>query len=487
MNLSILLATVLVHLSASAPQSDPFYGSWMGMLHPFLQNLTLLDLSLPGTHDTMTFDLSTTVSDNANDLPANIASLLHEFHTELQWLEIGNFMRNQSKTQGLSITEQLDAGVRFVDFRTIFTGAPDSSGTNTSAYDWYCLHFVQSKTPSIPWLQDVREWLDAHPREIIVLWISKHGNNCGTHYSGIANNILQAYWKQIQSIFNSVLFNTTQGRPLNETTIGELLDRGQRVVVYLTDFDNFTGTASPIDRTVAYTDCLIDNEFSTHATNATDTVVNSLQAFRDAEVHIHTRTKPNNEFYLLSMAADPTDRLTDAVFLRYFNILLNVTNETESCADVFHIPGFYDWCPMHLQDSSQLVNYYNQIPLGAVAESTTLELSLPNAIYIDTVDVNGTIRTGTTLFGPGYPDGWTDQGATGHGLTGFGYVDVFALTNLRRGCKQQQQQYQHGAYGISATPACQAMEAELMTRYRTHPVVRWSDVGKGRLENWPVV
>ncbi len=44
--------------------SDPaFLQDWMGALYPVVANQSLLDLSLPGTHDSITYDLSTTVSD----------------------------------------------------------------------------------------------------------------------------------------------------------------------------------------------------------------------------------------------------------------------------------------------------------------------------------------------------------------------------------------------------------------------------------------
>ncbi len=41
---------------------------------------------------------------------------MHEFHD----LMPGDFIRNQSATQVLNITQQLDAGVRFVDFRIMY-------------------------------------------------------------------------------------------------------------------------------------------------------------------------------------------------------------------------------------------------------------------------------------------------------------------------------------------------------------------------------
>lgn len=38
---------------------DIYLANWMGALAPALANATLLDMTLPGTHDTMTYDLTT--------------------------------------------------------------------------------------------------------------------------------------------------------------------------------------------------------------------------------------------------------------------------------------------------------------------------------------------------------------------------------------------------------------------------------------------
>ena len=94
-----------------------FLPNWMGTLAPLIGNDTLLDISVPGTHDTLTSDLSTRFADNWGD----------EFPSWVNWLLgtfgdiplVGSFTRLQSKTQGALITQQLDAGVRFLDFRAI--------------------------------------------------------------------------------------------------------------------------------------------------------------------------------------------------------------------------------------------------------------------------------------------------------------------------------------------------------------------------------
>lgn len=68
--------------------------------------------------------MSTTISDNANDMSPTLAWILHLFK---DFLDVGTFVRNLAKTQGLNITQQLDAGMRFIDFRIDYTAGPNSA------------------------------------------------------------------------------------------------------------------------------------------------------------------------------------------------------------------------------------------------------------------------------------------------------------------------------------------------------------------------
>jgi hypothetical protein len=93
----------------------------MSAINAVIGNLTLLDLSLPGTHDSLTYDLSTTISDGGIDDYPELSKVLHLFSGSVDVIpgQIEDFIRQQARTQGMTITEQLDNGVRFVDFRTM--------------------------------------------------------------------------------------------------------------------------------------------------------------------------------------------------------------------------------------------------------------------------------------------------------------------------------------------------------------------------------
>ena len=64
-----------------------------------------------------------------------------------------DFIRQQAITQKLSVTEQLDAGIRFLDFRIM----------QEDSESWRSLHFLESYGLALDYLKEVRTWMDAHP------------------------------------------------------------------------------------------------------------------------------------------------------------------------------------------------------------------------------------------------------------------------------------------------------------------------------------
>ncbi len=90
-----VLCALLAHsFVRAAPGPPPVidHANWMRDLMPLIANATLLDLSIPGTHDSMTFDLGSVVADGAEDIPTNLSYILHDFGN---FENIGQFARNQ--------------------------------------------------------------------------------------------------------------------------------------------------------------------------------------------------------------------------------------------------------------------------------------------------------------------------------------------------------------------------------------------------------
>ena len=78
------------------------------------------------------------------------------------------------------------------------------------------------------------------------------------------------------------------------------------------------------------------------------------------------------------------------------------------------------WCPLTLMDCSLLANYYNQQVLEQAYNDPAF--TLPNAIYIDAVDVEGGIRTGTELIHPLTKVKEDDSTTGGHGAARYSRI-----------------------------------------------------------------
>lgn len=93
----VAILLLLVNCYASFQYSD-----WIGTLEPTIGNLTVLDISLPGTHDSLTYDLSEEVSLGADDDSETISWILHWASKIGIFQEyIGKWIRKQAKTQGI--------------------------------------------------------------------------------------------------------------------------------------------------------------------------------------------------------------------------------------------------------------------------------------------------------------------------------------------------------------------------------------------------
>ena len=65
-----------------------------------------------------------------------LAEIMHNY-TKLIPDGVEDFIRQQAQTQAMSIIQQLNSGVRFIDFRIMFEYS-DPLGK------WYSLHFLQT-------------------------------------------------------------------------------------------------------------------------------------------------------------------------------------------------------------------------------------------------------------------------------------------------------------------------------------------------------
>lgn len=441
--------------------------NWMGQLEPVIGDATLLDLSLPGAHDAMTYDLSDTISDGYEGMGEALSSVLHRVTPIIA----GKFVRQQGQTQGMNITAMLDGGIRFVDFRIMRTAKPDTFFY--SKKDWYNLHGCQSKEPALHYLQQAREWLVAHPKEVVVFWASRHGNTEATgtdQYPNTSPKQRQGFFHAVQETFGDIMFDASQGM-LNETRITDIWARGQQVIWYASDYEESTDSSS-----LALDGRMIDNQCPNVGARHP---LGGLSTFRSAAATL-ANDKAANRFFLMSMATSgPTEQIEHAALLTYMPLAFQKANR-RACAQSFNIPGMDDWCPMSLQDVAQLNNYYGQMTLEqAFLEGGSDEsVDFPNAIYIDGVDEGGRIRTGHELINPS-PRASKIEPATGdYKAASYAYSATVIGATYRRLCRRG---------GVDVSDVCAEALQWTEDERALHPLQRWSDATHGRLDDFPAV
>jgi hypothetical protein len=461
-------------VAASAAAADPRAvpgEAWMTRLAPVVGNLTLLDLALPGTHDTLTQDLSATVADNANDLPSWAAWLLHTFRAVDGF--VGRFIRANAQTQTLNVTAQLRAGARFLDLRTTFTSPPDSA---LGAKDWYSLHMVESNKKFMAYVNATAEFLRDHPGEVVALFLTRHGCQACTgdkQYPGATNAEKQHLWAQIKMAFDGAgvgLVPTTTS--VNSTSINTLVRRNQRVVIYAGDWVNFTGSDPLAWDAARYM-------FNGAAGGDVQNMVSSFAGWDKFYRNNHAQRaqlKASNTFFLMSLAGSPPTQVVQyaAEIAAAASVGLHPKSLLEKCAAVANIPNLSSYCPATLAEWERLRNFYSQVFMDRIAQDEFKNVySPPGAIYMDMLGAHGEVKTS--------PPG-DDAGAH----AGFAYVDTMLLWNVRRACGGSGAGGRVGGLSPSAE-ACASAEAQLVTQRQAYPMTRWDDFNTGRHKNWPAL
>ncbi|XP_075395354.1 PI-PLC X domain-containing protein 1-like [Tenrec ecaudatus] len=158
--------------------------NWMSQLCPRLWDVPLHHLSIPGSHDTMTYCLSRK-SPIASDQP-KVLQLL----SKLIPCVIQPVVFRWSVTQVLTVTEQLDAGVRYLDLRVahMAKGSPKNL---------HFVHMVYTTALVEDTLTEISEWLESHPREVVIL--------ACRNFEGLGEDLHEYLVSCIKNIFGDML------------------------------------------------------------------------------------------------------------------------------------------------------------------------------------------------------------------------------------------------------------------------------------------
>jgi len=457
------------------------------------------------------------VSDGGFDGSDKLAQIVHDL-TELGIAPeaITDFVRANAQTQHLNVSAQLQSGIRFMDFRIMY---------EHDSKDWYGLHCVQTNQKAFSYLQQIRQWMDEHPSELVVLWMSKHGSECKTgqdQYPDVSIDIKQAFWSKVEALFNGLLFDSSKSQ-LGVTPLAELIQSNQRMVIFAADYKEFSNSSQ-----YAIDSCRIQNDLFGSVGDYNASSHKMIETFHQNGTLERHKQRKKNKFWLVSGAGTQGPALTPSAEMHFTPLTeKGKFKNRKACAAAIAVNGSATFCPESLLGYGQMTNYYRQRGIQSGIDPHCENCELPNAMYIDAVDHGGKIRTGLRLLSA--PEGspvcaqfsWTschlhapscDAGftASGHssglgvvstngstnGLcaipfekhfqccrdqpedqntAGYPYVATFILANLRRTCKLRPK---HDADCLRLTSEVQAM-------IDASPMHHWEDASVARHAQWP--
>ncbi|XP_055360240.1 PI-PLC X domain-containing protein 1-like isoform X2 [Betta splendens] len=158
------------------------YSDWMSELPPALHDIPLFNLAIPGSHDSMSYDL---------DISSPIAE--PESLKRFSWVCcVPCLLLKWGATQEETIIKQLDAGVRYFDLRV--ARKPDDANPTRL----YFYHGLYTRTDVESILKVINDWAERHPKEVIILALS--------HFLGFDENPKELHNHLVNFIKN--LFGT---------------------------------------------------------------------------------------------------------------------------------------------------------------------------------------------------------------------------------------------------------------------------------------
>ncbi|XP_067368237.1 PI-PLC X domain-containing protein 1 isoform X2 [Channa argus] len=121
------------------------------------------------------------------------------------------FVYRWAITQEYTVKKQLDCGVRYCDLRI-------AHRPNDSSTDLYFYHGVYTTLTVETVLMEIREWLDAHPKEVVILSFS--------HFLGLTQELHMLLLTTIRNVFTPKLCPKTE-----VLTLRNLWALGYQVIV----------------------------------------------------------------------------------------------------------------------------------------------------------------------------------------------------------------------------------------------------------------
>jgi hypothetical protein len=218
MTILALVASVAVAAAAAGVNQS----QWMHDVYAAanLADKSILDITLPGTHDSGTFALQENFSPGQDALLEDIVEIADRFG-----IDAFPLIKTWATAQNLTFYEQLAFGARFIDLRACWS--EPTSVDPTAPLGWHTFHMILGN-PIQALLDEIAAFMSATPGgEVLVLEVTHlYGSNASTQ-------------AQLQAMLQATLGPwLVKGMPFNSTLETLTANSTQnRVLVLLEDWD----------------------------------------------------------------------------------------------------------------------------------------------------------------------------------------------------------------------------------------------------------
>jgi len=178
----------------------------MWILRDKLYNYSLVDITLPGTHDSGSYELVDAIGPGESTVVDDLIRVANK-----AGLPIFPFVRGWGQSQNTTVYQQLLGGIRYIDLRVCVY----NSG-------WFTLHFLLGNQIQLI-LNDIRQFLDRHPGEVIVVELGDFAGSSTTERDFLG--------KMINDTLGRYLFPASPTGDLRQITIGQMVERNQRILM----------------------------------------------------------------------------------------------------------------------------------------------------------------------------------------------------------------------------------------------------------------
>ncbi|XP_008557724.1 PI-PLC X domain-containing protein 3 isoform X1 [Microplitis demolitor] len=167
---------------------------WMTRLPGALKKIPLINLAIPGSHNTMTYTINR-FNDVGPDEPASL-----QFFGKYFSIISKPLIFNWSVTQYDDVVQQLNGGVRYLDFRLATKARNNDNDIERNDDDVYFLHGLYGDEVT-QHLVEINHWLLSHPGEIVII-------DC-QHFYSFSERVHGKFVSKLKNIFKNLMCPST--------------------------------------------------------------------------------------------------------------------------------------------------------------------------------------------------------------------------------------------------------------------------------------